>query len=743
MPNSPKRVRSSAEKNVNTDQKSVPSDQNSRVTPKPAQAKRKSTGVTLPRQTHPITPTEHPPKGKSPKHRTASSAHPSQAAPTEGFDIVLETSIQDELSQQSRTEVSYEDILRSVERKTGMTADDISMIFELGYEHELGRLIGNEALKKLKAEHIRSARSDDRHRFRTALGYRNREYTGEQSRDVILANYVHDKKTLIVRLALTALLALILLPIELSVLFGGAFAHYRETLPFLFPLLGLICVTVAGIFSYKQLAAGLKSFLHFSPTPYSVAALLFPIALLVGCFNLFLTGNSKDLISVNLPTVGALLLTAICDGARLSSEMRVFRILAADEDKTVIEPAEPYKQKLRHGDKIVKIINDDVDQNLYRLRKTARISGFFRRCNDMNSAMRPFGYLLLTVFCLTFLSGFLCAVLGKDFSTVASAALLTFFFSLPLPAVLIFFYPLCRANRQLTHRNCALVGEESVLEYSEPKTVIFHDGDMYAAKKCTQTTVREGEDFRRDMRLAGILFRNMNGALRSTVNETVSDPPVTFVRLGENGTEAVVDNHYHLLAGSAEFLTKSGVRIPKESTDRACMRDQNVSLMYVAIDGFLKLTYEIEYEISQEFERMVSMLADHNTYTAIRTYDPNLNDAFLQAGRPESSDYVRVIKPVKYEPDEVSAVSDCGVVALGKRFNATRPLIAASLIQKLRFYAYRVQFLLSVASIIPAVLLALRHSELLAGVPVLIALLFQGASIAAAWLATRIYTNLQ
>ena len=656
---------------------------------------------------------------------------------------MLETTVQDEPAQHDRQGSSHEEILHLVERKTGMTADDISMIFELGYEHELGRLIGSEALKQLKAEHIRSARPDDKHRFRTAFGYRNREYTGEQSKDVILANYVHDKKTLIVRLALTALLALILLPIELPVLFGGVFAQYREAIPFLFPLLGLACVTVAGIFSHKQLGAGLKSFLHFSPTPYSVAALLFPVSLLVGCLNLFLAGNGNELISLNLPTVGALLLTAVCDGARLSSEMRVFRILAADEDKTVIEPSEPYKQKLRHGDKIVKIINDDVDQNLYRLRKTRRISGFFRRCNDTSSATRPFGYLLLTVFCLTFLSGFLCAVLGKEFSTVISAALLTFFFSLPLPAVLIFFYPLCRANRQLTHRNCALVGEESVLEYNDPKTVIFHDGDMYTAKKCTQTMVREGEDFRRDMRLAAILFRKMNGALRATVKETVADPPVTFVRLGENGTEAVVDNHHHLLAGNAEFLTKSGVRIPKESTDRERMRDLNVCLMYIAIDGVLKLTYEIEYAISQEFEQMISVLAEHSTYAAIRTYDPNLNDAFLQEGRPKSAEYVRVIKPVKYEQDEVSEVSDCGAVSLGKRFDTTRPLVAASRIQRLRFYAYRVQFLLSAASVAPAIILSLRQAEFLVGVPVLIALLFQGAAIAAAWLATRIYTNLQ
>ena len=731
------------------------------------QIKRNPAGVSMPRNFQ--NKTSGGVKSKSVKKHAPRPAHaPDSSLSKEGFDIVLETVMQEELpaepdhvdaisdhsastgdkpvsrhrdSETSRS-LSPEEALKYVEKKTGMTADDVSMIFELGYENELGRLVGQDIVKKLKAEHIRKARPTDKLRYRTAFGYRNSEYTGEQSRDLILANYVRDKKTLILRLALTALITLLLLPIEIPALFGGAFAEIRQAIPHLFPLLSLIGTIAVGIFSLKQLTAGLQSFCGFAPTPYSVAALLFPVAVISGFANLLLTGSGNEIISVNLPTVGTLLLTVICDAARLSSEMRVFRILSAEDEKTVLEPSEPHKQKLRHGDKIVKIINDDVDQNLYRLRRSSRISGFFRRCNDSTSAARPFGYLLLATLSLAFLAGFLCAVGGKDFFTVASAVLLTFFLTLPVPSILLFFYPLCRANRLLTHRNCALVGEESVVEYSQPKTVIFHDGDMYTAQKCTQTMVRDGEDFRRDMRLAGILFRKMSGALdaigQATSQRRAADPPVTFVRLGENGTEAVVDNHYHLLAGDAQFLSKSGVRIPKESTDRAVKRGENVSLMYVAIDGVLRLTYEIEYAVSDDFERMISVLAEHSTYAAIRTYDPNLNDTFLQETRSEGAEYVRVIKPAKYEQDELSEVSDSGAVALGNRFDTTRPLIAASLIQKLRFYGYRVQFVLAVVGAILAGILSFNRSELLPGIPVFIALLFQCAAVAAVWIATRL-----
>ncbi len=738
-----------------TTQKINPSQKQESSTPqrKPTTKASASSGVSIPRSADAKKAPAH--KGKSPhKHpqRPAPAAH--SLPSDEGLDVVLENVAQDEAflnvtmtddtplaAGRPRSNVhalTHEELLRYVERKTGMTPDDVSMILELGYDHELGRLIGSEPLKQLKTAHAHAARPSDPTTYRTALGYRNREYTGEESRERVLSNYVRDKKRLIVRLVITVLLTLLLLPIELPTLFGEPFLGIRERIPQLFPLVALLILAVAGFFSSRQILAGLQSFFRFAPTPYSVSAILYPIGLLSEVANVFLVGRGIAIVSAALPALGALLVTAVSDAARLSCEMRVLGILADASDKTVLEPAQSHKQKLRHGDKIVKIVNDDVDQNLYRLHRAKRISGFFRRCNDTSSAARPFGFLLLATVTLTFFVGFFCTVWRMKAQTVASAALLTILFSLPIPAVLLFFYPLCRANRLLTARRCALIGEESVIEYAKQKTVIFHDSDMYHVRKCTQTMVREGEDFRRDLQLASILFRKMNGALNPLSETKASDPPVTFVRLGESGTEAVIDSRHHLLAGNAKFLAKSGVRIPKESTDREVGRAENVSVTYIAIDGVLKLTYEIEYEISPKFEQTVAILAENCTDCAIRTYDPSLNDAFLQEGRPQDAEYVRVIKPGKYESDDASEISDCGAVALGDHFDAVQPLVAATTICRIRSYGYYTQLVLAIVGAAVATLLSFRMTELLPGVPMLLALAFQGLGIAAAWIATRL-----
>ncbi len=728
-----------------------PGDSAPRPTPTKPAAEPARPGVSVPRSADPKrTPAA---RGKS-AHRSQERQTPLRTHPEdEGLDVVLEhvahedpfagTSFAESAATASNLKgnvhaLTHEELLRYVERKTGMTPDDVSMILELGYDHELGRLIGSEPLRQLKAAHLRSTRPTDPSTYRTAFGYRNREYTGEEAKERILSHYVKDKKVLLVRLVLTALLTLILLPIELPLLFGEPLSGIRERIPQLFPLSAILVLAIAGFFSRRQIYAGLQSFFRFAPTPYSVCAILYPIGLLSQIANVFLVGRGDGILSGALPVLAALLLTAVTDTARLASEMRVFRILADAADKTVLEPAEAHKQKLRHGDKIVKIVNDDADQNLYRLHRAKRITGFFRRCNDTASAARPFGFLLLASAALTFLVGFICAVSSMQAESVVSAGILTLLFSLPLPGILLFYYPLCRANHLLNPKGCALVGEESVMEYAKQKTVIFHDSDLYLAKKCTQTMVREGEDFRHDMQLASILFRKMNGAFNPHCKVNPSDPPVTFVRLGESGTEAVIDNRYHLLAGDAGFLTRSGVRIPKESTDRAASRTENVSVTYIAINGILKLTYEIEYEVSPKFEQTVTILAENATDCAIRTYDPAINDAFLQASRASGAEYVRVIKPGKYENDDATEISDCGALALGDRFDAVRPLVAASVICRIRSAGYYTLLALAIVGAILSAVIAHHMTELLQGIPLLLALVFQGVGTLAAWLTTRL-----
>ena len=159
-------------------------------------------------------------------------------------------------------------VLEQVCKKSGLAEDDIHMMLELGYENELGRLVGYENLKHVKSEILKQSGHETPHRYSTSFGYRGNEFVSNAAKDSVLAAYVHDRKLLILRLLLPSLCAFLLFFIDQPALFGGtpleAFANGNRVLLDLFGMLLLIPVF---LLSKKQIRAGMHSLFHFSPTP--------------------------------------------------------------------------------------------------------------------------------------------------------------------------------------------------------------------------------------------------------------------------------------------------------------------------------------------------------------------------------------------------------------------------------------------------------------------------------------------
>lgn len=569
-----------------------------------------------------------------------------------------------------------------IRRRSGFSDDDIEMIFELGYENELGRLVGYDSLKKLKYDHLHRMSRESNKRYRTAFGYCGQDSITPQNKARSIAQYMYDRRTLIVRTLLTVLALFLVVIFDYPALFGDAYQAFDASMPLLLPILSMIVMVGATLLSYKQFNAGIRSYFKLRPTPYSTISVTVPFVLL---YDLVALIAKVPLMHLNCVAVGALLLICVCDIFRLTSEMRVFRLLASDAPKTVLEPTEPRKKKLRQGKKLIKIINDDLDESFYHVHDAQLTMGFFRRFNEMEATHAPFRILLTLPIILGFFAGFAIALingLGDALNTFATVTVL----GLPSAACLGFFFPLSHANTLLTKENCALIGEEAVEEYNESKTIIFNDYRLCRAMSCSELAVRDkSDDLRRDLKLAGILFRKIGGSLSEIGKATATkspDPAVAFVRIADTGVEAVIDNQYHVIAGDAKFLKKSGIRIPRETADRALRRAANVGLLYFAVDGILKLTYDIEYALDPRFEIIAERLADSTTSVAIQSYNPNLDETFFEQIRHADAIPVRVIKPGKYESEALLEISDTGAVALGGEGHIVNPLYAARQINK-------------------------------------------------------------
>ena len=618
-----------------------------------------------------------------------------------------------------------------IRRRSGFSDDDIEMIFELGYESEFGRLVGYDNLKKLKYDHLHRMSRESNKRYRTAFGYCGQDSITPQNKNRSIAKYMHDRRYLILRTLLTVLALFLVVLLDFPALIGGGYEALDASLPLLLPILSAIVMVAATALSYKQFNAGIRSYFKLKPTPYSTLSVIVPFVLL---YDIVAMITQVPLVHLNCVATGALLLICVCDIFRLTSEMRVFRLLATDAPKTVLDPTEPRKKKLRQGKKLIKIINDDLDESFYHVHDAQLTMGFFRRFNEMKAAYAPFRILLTLPIVFGFIAGFVLALtngLGDALNTFVTVSVL----GMPGAACFGFFFPLSHANNLLTRENCALIGEEAVEEYTESKTIIFNDYRLCRAMSSSELAVRDkNDDLRRDLKLAGILFRKIGGSLAEIGKATATkspDPNVAFVRIADTGVEVIIDNQYHVIAGDANFLKKSGIRIPKETADRALRRADNVGLLYFAVDGVLKLTYDIEYTLDSKFEIVAERLADSTTSVAVQSYNPNLTEEFLQDLRHEDAIPVRVIKPGKYESDALLEISDSGAVALGGEGRIVNPLYAAKRVNEVKRISFYLQLAASVVSFIGTlVLMLLSLSSYLT--PMVFGLYYLGWTVASA-----------
>ena len=105
-----------------------------------------------------------------------------------------------------------------IRRRSGFSDDDIEMIFELGYENELGRLVGYDNLKKLKYDHLHRMSRESNKRYRTAFGYCGQDSVTPQNKARTMAKYMYDRRFLIIRTLLSALALLLVLLLEVTLL---------------------------------------------------------------------------------------------------------------------------------------------------------------------------------------------------------------------------------------------------------------------------------------------------------------------------------------------------------------------------------------------------------------------------------------------------------------------------------------------------------------------------------------------
>lgn len=588
----------------------------------------------------------------------------------------------------------------SSQRQNDMTGDDMKTLIALGYDKELDDMVDPIEVGRIAygAEHSEEAGEDGTSKSKGA----NKGKSGakaEFERSAQVGAFLRRFDIKIIRLYVCFVVcvsaAILLFFIENYNIFGlesiGTLTYAGS--PVNYSLLCMLLIAIASAVSWKPLLEGLRALIALEPTQYSLPAVTVIITLLYDV-TAAIVNVGDSFARINSPAVVCLSAAALCELFNVQRERNTFKKLAGIESETVegkrsesLFCAEEIKRRPdgRKKGRSVLGLGTVSEGGVYRIKNAEFIEGFFGRTERRASYNRILNLLVIPIIIFSAVNPAISLLLYGDVIRAVNTYFLTVVYCMPFSTVVCSCLPMYFASKALNERNCGIIGEASAQEYAQNNEFIF-DSDEHIRPERNEDTgsfVRfygtKGENMQRYLYLTNRLFDSIGVSLDSLIDTSGSDSVwrekeihTDLIEVSENGIDAYLNSSVHIVAGDISYMKKKGIRVPQESLDRIMLRRDNCSVMYVAFDNRLKIRYELTYNVSARFERMIRRLSSYGATFSVRTYDPNINKRFYKKIRSGKSVPVGIIKPdnLEYSSDRVNS----GIFAVGNAGNIALPL---------------------------------------------------------------------
>ncbi|MBO4217053.1 MAG: hypothetical protein J5940_03825, partial [Clostridia bacterium] len=252
-----------------------------------------------------------------------------------------------------------------------------------------------------------------------------------------------------------------------------------------------------------------------------------------------------------------------------------------------------------------------------------------------------------------------------------SALIVTLQFCLPVSAFISFSYPLTHASAVTYGYGSAMIGDATVDRYTDASVISFDDTDVFPADRTKIRAVKVLENNRIDevIYYAASVFSQLGGPLRSVFNLAMLDighsEDVEILDISDKGVEARVDGK-NIVIGQQSYLERQCFETVFEEGDDACSGKSSKRILYLACDNAVAAKIYIRYGIDPSFENILRRIYSAGMCVAIKSCDPNIDNALL-SGKINLSKYpVRIIKCNSVDDmNKTKDESDSGIISTG------------------------------------------------------------------------------
>ena len=480
-----------------------------------------------------------------------------------------------------------------------------------------------------------------------------------------------------------------------------------------YPVCGIILLLVCASPAWTRLWRGARSLWDFSPVGYAVPAVSIVVAVAHAIVACLVSAADRALPLFGGAALLSLSLAALAELLSVIAEKDAFGVASSGKTKYVLDVATDDV-----ADAALDGSGSDADVCL-RVHRTAHVSDYFRWVNRYDEGLSRLNYLLPVALVGAILCGGVTALIGGELGADAVCAFTaTMMCMLPVSFSLSFSLPLMLANKQVTKRGSAVLGEAASDAYAfgdkRRAHIVWHDGDALKATEQKEITLRGDADADRYRTLAKKLFLVIDNALAEENTDGVFDDVDGYgVEIAESSDGFVrlylIDDvrreATEVMMGTHDGLTRHGVRLPKANMERVYKRTERSQVVYIAFDGQFRLAYAVEYRTKRSFISGINCLSEMGIGSSVASCDPLVKNGSMMI--PQSGGGmmpVGVVRPTR--ADGTHRVRESGVIATGRAMNLAYPLMACRRVKRARRLGVLTSVLSTVMSFVAIAALA-------------------------------------
>lgn len=585
----------------------------------------------------------------------------------EADDAVPEEYQPDE-SDGDESVVDDETAAEEIAKNSDIDATDINLMVAFGLDDELAKTMGPKVAAKLAQEIDAEAKDREENLKKTV----ENEYVDPYQTPTFAAEFRKCRSHLKVKLALSAIFAVVLLLYENLKIFGIQFSGALDPMvyPVVYIMVSLQIMLFAAAPAYEQLLGGIRDMFTGRINPRSAAAVGNIFAIAYSVVQAESSVVSVEPVLFNACAAFMSVAALMYDLMMVKRDILSFNIVSSKRPKYAVTCVSAEQSGIP-----AELFPDEevVGGGILQIEKTKFVDKFFARTTFSTKSSRSFSaaYIFIAVIAATIMGVFV-ALKGTGSVSPLSAAAVTFFAAAPLSMFVAMSYPLYKGASDAYDLDGAILGDSSAEEYSEAGTICFNDTDAFPSYGVKVQNIKIYNNHRIDRVLyyAASAFKKAGGPLSDVFEVATME-----IGISENVAITAADRGYlstevdgkSIIFGRADALRENGINLPDSVTEEDLYLSSELCPMYMIREGRLMAKLLIRYMLDSDFEFLLKDLSDEGMCACIKTFDPNIDDDMINEKLGGKGEYpFRVIRYTS--ADEIGKISDrvsSGIVSRG------------------------------------------------------------------------------